>query len=84
MNIVTVFGANHCLPCKNTKRWLDQNGVDYDYVDVTQVPEALEFISDIGYSGIPVVTVEKSEGVGSADFDHWNGFNLGKLKELLA
>lgn len=72
--MIDVYGQENCMGCKATKRWLDQNNVDYEYHDVAQDSVALDTVFSLGYSGVPVVVTPDA---------HWNGFDLTRLKELL-
>jgi glutaredoxin-like protein NrdH len=58
-----------------TKRFMDKNGIDYDTVDITQDPAALEMILGMGFSSAPVVISDKGS---------WAGFQPDKLNLLAA
>lgn len=72
--MIDVYGAGWCIPCKNTKKFLDKNDIEYTYHDVEEDPASFDYIKGLGYSGIPVVQLSSGE--------HWQGFNLGKLKGI--
>lgn len=74
--MIDVYGSDGCTGCKNTTRWLDTNGVEYQYHDVRRDSVALDTVVGLGYAGVPVIVTPSGS--------HWNGFNLGKLKDLLA
>jgi len=69
---VTVYTKPNCQPCRATKRWLDNRGIDYSDVDVTTSPADLEAIKALGYEGVPVVIV--SGRTPETDL-HWHGFH---------
>ena len=76
--IVTVYTSPGCQPCKATKRWLDKNGVTYDTVDVSQNPDDLAAIKELGYKAAPVVIVS----TGDPEIElHWQGFHPDNLKK---
>ncbi|WP_430593541.1 glutaredoxin family protein [Humidisolicoccus flavus] len=53
---IQMFGADWCRDCIRSKRVLDQNGVDYDYIDLVQQPEAADLAKAIsGRMNIPVI-----------------------------
>lgn len=52
---VTVYSQPACQPCRATKRKLDALGVDYVDIDVTQDPEARDYVLSLGYKSAPVV-----------------------------
>src|SRR5690625_2908417 len=47
-----------CQPCEATKRRLDRDGLEYEAVDVTASPEALELLAAWEYREAPVVHVQ--------------------------
>ena len=57
---VTVYGATWCGPCQQVKKFLVDNDIDYDYVDIDDYPEAMPE----GYSSIPVIEVAGHHYVG--------------------
>jgi glutaredoxin-like protein NrdH len=52
---------------------MDKNGIDYDTVDITENPEALRMILDMGFKSAPVVI---------SDIGSWGGFQPDKLALL--
>lgn len=53
---VTVYGQPGCTWCTKAKNQLDNAGVNYDYVDITQNPEAKSYIVDVlGARQVPVI-----------------------------
>lgn len=73
--MVTVYSKPACVQCNATYRALDSKGISYVVVDVTEVPAALEYITEeLGYSQAPVVVVD--------DENHWSGFRPDKILEL--
>jgi glutaredoxin-like protein NrdH len=64
---LTVYSKPSCVQCTATYRALDAKGIEYDVVDLTTNPAALEYVmEELGYSAAPVVVV--------SDQDHWSGF----------
>lgn len=43
------------MPCKMTKRKLQELGVNYKEHNVDEEPEALEYLMEKGYRSLPVV-----------------------------
>lgn len=73
--MVTVYSKPACVQCTATYRALDSKGIDYVVVDVTQVPAALEYITEeLGYSQAPVVVVD--------EHNHWAGFRPDRIETL--
>lgn len=73
--MTTVYTKPSCVQCDMTKRMLDKIGVDYDTVDITENPAALEMILGLGFTSAPVVIT---------DTDSWAGFNPDKINSLAA
>lgn len=71
---ITVYSKPSCVQCDATYRALDKHGIDYAVVDVTQDPEALAAVRELGYLQAPVVV---------AGTEHWSGFRPDKIKALV-
>lgn len=51
-----MYGAQWCGDCRRSKSLLDTLGVDYDYVDLEETPEAAEKAQELaGRKNIPVI-----------------------------
>lgn len=70
---VTVYSKPNCVQCDATYRAFDSKGVEYQTVDLSQEPEALDFVRDLGYLQAPVVV---------AGEQHWSGFRPDQINEL--
>lgn len=71
---ITVYTKPNCVQCQMTYRALDSANIEYDVVDITEVPAALEYVTEeLGYRQAPVVVV---------DDDHWSGFQPDQIKRL--
>lgn len=73
--MTTVYTKPACVQCDMTKRYLDKAGIEYDTVDITQDPTALDMILGMGFSSAPVVISENGS---------WAGFQPDRLNELAA
>ena len=62
-----------CGYCHRLKSQLDREGITYDIVDITEVPEARDYVMALGYLQAPVVV---------AGNDHWSGFRPDRIKAL--
>jgi glutaredoxin-like protein NrdH len=71
--MTTIYTKPACVQCDMTKRYLDKAGVEYNTVDITQDPSALDMILGMGFSSAPVVITES---------DSWAGFQPDRLKEI--
>ena len=72
---ITVYSKNGCAQCKATKKWLTDRGLDYEEVNVSDHPERIAEVKDLGFNGLPVTK--------SGDLV-FQGFNIPKLNELKA
>ncbi|MGV9717560.1 glutaredoxin domain-containing protein, partial [Rhodococcus pyridinivorans] len=71
MNI-TVYTKPACVQCTATYRALDKAGIEYDVVDISENPEARDYVMALGYLQAPVVVAEPHpqrvwRSVGSLD-----------------
>lgn len=71
---ITVFTKNNCMPCKMTKKFLTENGVDFEEINIEEQPEKVDYVKSLGFSAAPVIEA------GDVVF---SGFQPAKLKELL-
>lgn len=69
----TVYTKPGCVQCNATFKALETAQVSYRTVDVTEDPQAVEKLRDLGYMQAPVVVT---------DSDHWSGFRPDKIAEL--
>jgi glutaredoxin-like protein NrdH len=71
---VTVYTTPSCQQCEMTKKVLTRGNVEFDVVDLSANPEALEYVTkELGHTAAPVV---------QAGTQHWSGFRLGALDNL--
>lgn len=73
--MITLYGkpGYQCPGCVAVKHWLKRAGAEYTFVDVTSDREALAFLLELGYSGVPVV-VRGAKHFQGADPDKVQGF----------
>ena len=70
---VTVYSKPSCVQCNATYRALDAKGIDYEILDLSEDPAALEHVKSLGYLQAPVVVTDEG---------HWSGFRPDKIDEL--
>jgi glutaredoxin-like protein NrdH len=61
------------VQCNATYKALDKQGLSYEIVDITEVPEARDYVMALGYLQAPVVV---------ADGEHWSGFRPDRINAL--
>lgn len=71
--VVTVYSKPSCVQCTATYRALDQKGVNYEIVDLSQDQTAFDTVRNLGYMQVPVVI---------AGEDHWAGFQPDRISAL--
>lgn len=71
---ITLFTKPGCGACIATKQALNKRNLKYDIKDVTQDPDAFDYVTKkLGFSGLPVV---------ETDSDSWSGINLDKINRI--
>ena len=70
---ITVYTKPSCVQCTATYRALDSKGIEYNVLDLSEDPSALEQVKSLGYLQAPVVITDE---------DHWSGFRPDKIDEL--
>lgn len=70
---ITVYTKPACVQCNATYKALDKAGLDYEIVDITEVPEARDYVMALGYLQAPVVV---------AGGEHWSGFRPDRIRAL--
>lgn len=70
---ITVYTKPACVQCNATYKALDNQGLDYEVVDITEEPEARDYVMALGYLQAPVVV---------AYGEHWSGFRPDRIKAL--
>ena len=74
---ITVYGANWCGDCRRAKKFMDDNGVGYDWVDIENDPAAIELVLKLngGKRVIPTIVFDD----GSILIEPTNSELAGKL-----
>ena len=70
---ITVYTKPSCVQCTATYRALDSKGIEYEVLDLSQDPAALEQVKALGYLQAPVVITDE---------DHQSGCRPDKIDEL--
>lgn len=74
MSNVTIYSKNNCMQCKMTKRYLTEHNVSFEEINVSNQPEYVDYLKDLGYQSVPVVMINNSDSIV--------GFRPDALKEL--
>lgn len=70
---IIIYGKPNCVQCNATYRAFDKQGIDYQVIDLTQDPQALDHVKSLGYQQVPVII---------AGDEHWAGFRPDKIGAL--
>ena len=70
---IVIYTTPNCPQCMMTARTMDQHGIIYDKVDLTQHPDLLDKFKEMGHMSAPIVVTDKKI---------WSGFRLEKIKSL--
>jgi glutaredoxin-like protein NrdH len=71
--MITVYSKPACPKCQAVKHWLDKAKLPYDTVDVSTDPEALAYLTSLGYASVPVV---------AAGDEHFSGVHPDRISAL--
>lgn len=77
---ITVYSTPGCSQCTMTKNWLVREGIEFDPVDLSQSPDDLAAIKELGYASAPVVVV--NDDGDTQNEKHWYGFRPDLLEEF--
>ena len=73
--MIKVYTKPNCHQCNFTKNFINDNGIEAEFIDVTKDEQALSYIKDLGYNAMPVVYVDERT--------HWFGFRPDELEKLV-
>ena len=72
--MIKVYTKPNCQQCNFTKNFINDNGIEAEFIDVTQDERALAEMKALGYTNLPVVYVDET--------NHWFGFSPDELEKL--
>lgn len=73
--MVKVYTQNGCVPCKKTKDKMNELGIEFEELNVTENTDALKEVVRLGYKATPVVVVDEDT--------HWHGYNPKRIELLV-
>ena len=56
MNELTLYTKNNCPQCKMTKRFLSQQDVSYNEINIDDEPQYIDWLKEQGHRSVPVLT----------------------------
>lgn len=73
---ITLYTKPGCQPCRITAKKFTDAGIEFNTVDLSENPAAVEYVTEeLGYQQAPVVVVD--------DQAHWSGLNPAKIEEVI-
>lgn len=72
--MIKVWTNENCIQCERTKKFLDENNIEYLTLSLAENPEDTQKFLDMGFRTAPIV---------ETDIETWSGFKLDKLKSLM-
>ena len=70
---VKIFSRNNCIQCNMAKRFLNENNIPYEEVNIDNQPEMIDWLKEQGFQSVPVITSDATTVVG---------FRPDQLKQL--
>src|SRR4051794_24336499 len=78
MKKVIIYSQETCAPCHAEKRWLKENGIEFEERDIRKNEQYLQELIELGSSSTPT-TIIKDEN----NEEYILGFDPDKFAELL-
>ena len=63
MNI-KLFSKNNCMQCKMAKRFLSDNNINFEEINIDNDPSAVDFLKEQGFQSVPVITSDAATVIG--------------------
>ena len=63
MNI-KLFSKNNCMQCKMAKRFLSDNHISFEEINIDNQPEAIEILKEQGFQSVPIITSDAQTIIG--------------------
>ena len=73
--MIKIYTKPNCMACNFTKNFINDNGIEAEFIDVTKDEQALSYVKELGYNAMPVVYVDETT--------HWFGFRPDELEKLV-
>lgn len=59
---LTIYGTRWCPDCLRVRRYLDQNRIAYDWIDIDKDPQAAQFVTTTNHGNRSVPTLVFPDG----------------------
>lgn len=64
MKDITIFTSSTCRFCKAAKQFFDEKDIEYKERNIDKDKEAVDYLIDKGYRGVPVIQIDGEDIVG--------------------
>ncbi|MGX7059595.1 glutaredoxin-like protein NrdH [Vagococcus humatus] len=64
MKNIIIYTKNNCPQCKMTKRFLSENQVSFQEINIEEQPQYVDVLKQQGYQSVPIVKNEELTIVG--------------------
>ena len=64
MHDITIYTSNTCVFCKAAKQYFKENNIEYTEKNIDQDKEAVNYLIEKGYRGVPVINIDGEDIVG--------------------
>lgn len=78
-NRVKVYGRPGCGYCVSATKLLDENVIEYDYINIYEDAEAKAFIVEQGFRTVPQIYIDKRHIGGYTELVNYMSKRKGKL-----
>lgn len=68
--MIKIYGRPECSNCQKTKRILEARNCEYEWINVDEDPELLQWIRENGFTPLPMI---------EANGKRWNGLDINRL-----
>ncbi len=58
---IKIYGADWCSDCMNVKNFLTSKGIEFEYIIITNNPEAIAYVEKINNGKRVIPTIEINE-----------------------
>jgi glutaredoxin-like protein NrdH len=77
---VEVYSKPSCIQCTQSKKRLEQLGIEYVETDIFENPDAYKFVTEtLKFKAAPVIVIKNPDGTVA---EAWSGFNPEKIAAI--
>lgn len=72
---VEIFTKNGCPQCRLSKKLMNEHHIKYIEHNVSEHPEYIEIVKNMGYRALPVIKIKKTNEI-------WTGFRPDRINAM--